>query len=187
MERATSIIDDIKKRMDGAIAALKHSLNGLRTGRASAALLDPIKVEVYGSYMPINQAATINVPEAKMITVQVWDRSQVSAIEKAIRDSGLGLNPMAEGNLIRVPLPDLSEQRRKELCKKSHEYAEQAKIAIRNIRRDGMDSFKTMEKNKEMSEDDARSRSDEVQKITDEFIKKVDTTTAEKEKEIMTV
>jgi ribosome recycling factor len=181
------IILDMKKRMDGAIHSLKHSLNGLRTGRASASLLDPIKIEAYGSYMPITQVGTINVPEAKLITVQVWDKSQVSAVEKAIRDSGLGLNPMSDGNLVRVPLPDLSEQRRKELCKKAGEYAEQSKIAVRNIRRDAMDGFKALEKSKEISEDEFRAKSDEVQKITDDFTKKIDQTVSEKEKEIMTV
>jgi ribosome recycling factor len=181
------IISDLKKRMEGAIHSLKHSLNGLRTGRASAALLDPIKIEAYGSYMPITQVGTVNVPEPKLITVQVWDRSQVSAVEKAIRDSGLGLNPMSDGNLVRVPLPDLSEQRRKELSKKAHEYGEQSKIAIRNIRRDGMEGFKALEKDKKISEDESRNRSEEVQKITDEFIKKAEQSVAEKEKEIMTV
>jgi ribosome recycling factor len=185
MENA--IVADLRKRMDGGVASLKHSLNGLRTGRASASLLDPIKIEAYGNFIPINQAATVSVSDSKLITVQVWDKSQVSTIEKAIRDSGLGLNPMSDGNLIRVPLPDLSEERRKELCKKAHEYGEQSKVAIRNIRRDGMDTFKKMEKDKQISEDESRNRSDEVQKLTDEFIKKIDQAVSDKEKDIMTV
>jgi ribosome recycling factor len=181
------MISDIKKRMEGAIASLKHSLNGLRTGRASAALLDPIKVEAYGSFMPITQVGTVNVPEARMITVQVWDSSMAGPVSTAIRDSGLGLNPIAEGNLIRIPIPDLSEERRKELSKKAHEYGEQSKIAIRNIRRDGIDEFKKLEKDKKISEDELHSRQDEIQKLTDEFSKKADQTVAEKEKEIMSI
>jgi ribosome recycling factor len=181
------ILEDLKTRMEATIASLKHNLNGLRTGRASASLLDPIKVEAYGNSMPINQVGTVSVPEAKMLVVQVWDKSMVSHVEKAIRDSGLGLNPMSDGNLVRVPMPDLSEQRRKELCKKAAEYGENSKIAIRNIRRDGMDAFKKLEKDKQISEDESRTRSEEVQKITDEYVKKVDQTVTDKEKEIMVV
>lgn len=183
----THNFEDLKKRMDGAINALKHSLNGLRTGRASTALLEPIKVDAYGNYTPINQVGTISVPEPKLIVVQVWDSSLVRATEKAIQDAGLGLNPISDGQVIRVPLPDLSEQRRKELCKKAHEYSEQAKISVRNIRRDGMDELKKLEKDKELSEDESKSKSDELQKITDEFIKKIDATVVDKEKEIMQV
>lgn len=179
--------EDLRKRMDGALHSLKHSLNGLRTGRASAALLEPIKVDAYGSLMPITQIGSINVPEPKLIVVQVWDASLTQATEKAIMNAGLGLNPIVDGQLIRVPLPDLSEQRRKELCKKAHEYSEQAKISIRNIRRDGMDLLKKQEKDKQISEDDYQVKSEEIQKITDEFTKKIDTTVADKEKEIMHV
>lgn len=180
-----NIIAELRTRMEGSINSLKHNLNGLRTGRASVALLEPISVEAYGSRMPITQVGTINAPESNLLTVQVWDSGLVSAVEKAINNSGLGLNPMPEGNVIRVPIPSLSQERRKELSKKAHEYGENSKIAIRNIRRDGMDEFKKLEKDKAISEDEAHSRADEVQKITDEFVKKVDQAVAEKEKEIM--
>jgi ribosome recycling factor len=185
MEHA--VIVDLKKRMDASIASLKHSLNGLRTGRASVALLDPIKVEAYGSLMPITQVGTVNAPEAQMLTVQVWDSGMVQNVVKAINEAGLGLNPMPEGNMIRIPIPQLSQERRKELSKKAHEYGENSKIAIRNIRRDGMDAFKKLEKDKHISEDESRDHSEEVQKATDEFVKKVDQTVAEKEKEIMSI
>jgi len=183
---AKEVINELKNRMDGSIHSLKHNLNGLRTGRASVALLEPVVVEAYGNKMPITQCGTINAPEPNMLTVQVWDRGLVQAVEKGINNSGLGLNPMSDGNLIRVPIPALSQERRKELSKKAHEYGENTKIAIRNIRRDGMDAFKKMEKDKLLSEDDLHTNSDEVQKITDEFIKKVDSQVTEKEKEIMT-
>lgn len=173
--------------METAIASLKHSLNGLRTGRASASLLDPIKVNAYGSEMPLNQVGTVNVPEPRLITVQVWDVGLSNAVVKAIQESGLGLNPIGEGQVIRVPIPDLSEERRKDLSKKAHEYAENSKIGIRNIRRDGNDHFKKLEKDKAMSEDQSRDACDEIQKITDEYIKKVDATVEEKVKEIMQV
>lgn len=182
-----SAITELKKRMEGAIASLKHSLNGLRTGRASVALLDPIKVEAYGSFMPITQVGTVNAPEAQMLTVQVWDGSMVQNVIKAINEAGLGLNPMPEGNLIRIPIPQLSQERRKDLSKKAHEYGENSKISIRNIRRDGMDAFKKLEKDKQISEDESRSHSEDVQKVTDEFVKKVDQAVAEKEKEIMSI
>lgn len=181
------IFDDLKKRMDGAVASLKHSLNGLRTGRASTALLDPIKVDAYGSPMPISQLGTVNAPEPQMLSVQVWDGGMVNAVANAITESGLGLNPIVEGQSIRIPLPQLSEERRKELSKKATEYGENAKISIRNIRRDGMDSFKKLEKDKAISEDDMHTNSDKVQKITDEFISKVDAEVSEKQKEIMSV
>lgn len=181
------VIKDITKRMEGAISSLKHSLNGLRTGRASTALLDPIKVDAYGSMMPINQVGTINAPEAQLLTVQVWDNGMIQNVVKAINESGLGLNPMPEGNTIRIPIPQLSEERRKELCKKAHEYGENSKISIRNIRRDGMDAFKKMEKDKEISEDASRTHSDEVQKVTDTFIKKVDSEVSLKEKDILSI
>jgi ribosome recycling factor len=180
-------IVEMTKRMEGALSSLKHSLNGLRTGRASASLLDPIKVEAYGSPMPISQVGSVNVPEPRMITLQVWDASLVNATVKAIMESGLGLNPISEGQSIRIPLPDLSEERRKDLAKKAHEYGENGKISMRNIRRDGNDHFKRMEKDKEISEDEHKRLADEVQKITDDFVKKIDHAVEEKVKEIMQV
>lgn len=181
------IIIDLRKRMDGAIHSLKHALNGLRTGRASASLLDPIRVEVYGTMTPINQVGTVNVPEPQMITVQVWDTSVTQSVAKAINEAGLGLNPIAEGQVIRIPIPQLSEERRKELSKKGHEYGENSKISIRNIRRDGMDDFKKLEKDKLISEDELRTESDNIQKVTDAFIKTVDEVVAAKQKEIMSI
>lgn len=181
------IIIDVTKRMESTIASLKHSLGGLRTGRASASLLDPIKVEVYGDMMPITQLGTISVPEPRMITVQAWDKGTVPLIVKAIQASGLGLNPAADGNLVRIPLPDLSEERRKEMVKKAGEYTEQSKIAIRNVRRDGVDSIKKMEKDKLISEDQQRAFCDDIQKITDDFVKKADAVLKSKAEEIMQV
>ena len=177
---------DLQRRMHGAVEALKHDLGGLRTGRASIALLEPITVEVYGSHMPLNQVATISVPEPRMLTVQVWDRSNVGAVEKAIRSAGLGLNPISEGTTLRLPIPDLTEERRKELAKLASQYAEKARIAVRNVRRDAMDSLKQDEKKNEISEDERKKLETEVQKITDDTIKEVDATTAAKEKEILT-
>lgn len=175
--------NDIQKRMDGSIEALQKEFSGLRTGRASANLLDPVVVDMYGSKMPISQVGTISVPEARMLSVQVWDATAVQAVEKAIRDAGLGLNPMPDGNNIRIPVPDLNEERRKELVKVAGKYAESARIAVRNVRKDGMDSIKKMDG----SEDDAKRLSDEVQAMTDEAVKKIDTLLADKEKDIMTV
>jgi ribosome recycling factor len=179
------IVTDLKKRMDGALHNLQHSLNGLRTGRASAALLEPIKVEAYGDMLPISQLGTISVPEPRMIVVQVWDREVAKAVDKAIAAAGLGLSPITEGQVIRVPLPDLSEERRKELTKKARDYAEQGKIAIRNVRRDGMDALKKLEKNKELSEDDSKTASNDIQKVTDEYVKKADVLCNTKCDEIM--
>jgi ribosome recycling factor len=180
-------IADIKRRMDGTIEVLKTEYSGLRTGRATTSMLEPVQIEVYGTRMPINQVGTVNAPEPRMLTVQVWDVSVVKSVEKGIRDAGLGLNPMTEGNLIRVPVPALNEDRRKELTKVAGKYAEQARVAIRNVRRDGMDMLKTLEKGKQMSEDEHERKSDEVQKATDDYIKKIDTMLADKEKDIMTV
>jgi ribosome recycling factor len=180
-------INSLKRRMDGALEVLRKELAGLRTGRASASLLDPIQVSAYGQSMPLNQVGTVGVPEPRLITVQVWDKSQVHAVEKAIRDSGLGLNPQTEGALIRVPIPELSQERRSELGKVAHKYAEQARVAVRNVRRDGMDHLKRQEKEHEISQDEHRHRSDEIQKLTDGYIKKVDELLAQKEKEIMQV
>jgi ribosome recycling factor len=186
---ATNVIDqkELKKRMDGAISVLRHELSGLRTGRASASLLDPIMVVAYGQSMPIGQVGTVTVPEPRMVSVQVWDKSMVGAVEKAIRESSLGLNPITEGTLLRIPLPELNEERRRELAKIAHQYAEQAKVAIRHVRRDGMDDLKKAEKEGELGQDEARSLSEQVQKLTDEYIGSVDETLAAKEKEIMQV
>ena len=180
-------LDEIKTRMHKSIASLKDELAGLRTGRASASLLEPVTVEAYGSRMPLNQVATVTVPESRMLSVQVWDRSMTNAVEKAIRDSGLGLNPMSEGSVIRVPLPDLNEERRRELTKVAHNYAEQARIAVRHVRRDGMELLKKLEKDGEIAEDDGRKQSDLVQKATDSAVSEIDTIVSVKEREIMQV
>lgn len=174
---------DLKRRMEGALEVLGREFAGLRTGRASASLLDPVQVQIYGTKMPLNQVGTVNVPEPRMLTVQVWDASVVKEVEKAIRDSGLGLNPMPEGNVIRIPVPDLNEERRQELTKVAGKYAEAARVSVRNVRRDGMDSIKK----DELPEDEQKRLADEVQKLTDEMIKKIDAMQAEKEKDIMTV
>jgi ribosome recycling factor len=176
---------DLKRRMHGAVEALKHDLAGLRTGRASTALLDPVHVEVYGSNMPLNQLATVQTPEARLLSVQVWDRSNVNAVEKAIRSAGLGLNPITDGQVIRLPIPELTEERRKELAKLVGQYAEKARIAVRNVRRDGMDHLKADEKKHDISEDERKRLEHEVQKMTDDTIKEVDEAAATKEKEIL--
>ena len=176
---------DLERRMKGAVEALRHDLGGLRTGRANTTLLDPVVVTVYGSQMPLNQVATVSAPEPRMLTVQVWDKSNVGPVEKAIRSAGLGLNPINDGNTLRLPIPDLTEERRKELAKLAHSYAEKARIAIRNVRRDGMDNLKTDEKKHEISEDERKRAETEVQKLTDELIKAADDVAAHKEKEIL--
>ena len=178
---------DLKRRMEGAITAFKGDLGGLRTGRASASLLDPITIEAYGSQMPINQVANVTVPEPRMLSVSVWDKSMVASVEKAIRESTLGLNPMTDGTTIRVPLPELNEERRRELVKIAHQYAENARIAVRHVRRDGMDTLKRLEKDGEISQDESRDKADEVQKQTDQTIASIDSLLAEKEQEIMQV
>ena len=180
-------MDELTRRMDGALEALRREFAGLRTGRASAHLLEPVVVHAYGSDMPLTQVGTISVPEPRMITVQVWDRGLVSAVEKAIRDAGLGLNPASDGQLVRVPIPELSQERRQELTKVAHKYAEQARVAVRNVRRDGMDQLKKMEKDGKISQDEHRGWSDKVQKLTDDHIKRIDDTLAQKEKEILQV
>ena len=177
--------NDVNRRMHGALENLKHDLAGLRTGRASTALLDPIQVEVYGANMPINQVATVSVPEPRTISVQVWDRSNISAVEKAIRNAGLGINPITDGQMIRLPIPDLTEERRKELAKLASQYAEKARVAVRNVRRDGMDALKTDEKKKDISEDEHKRLDAEVQKMTDDTIKEIDDAADAKEKEIL--
>lgn len=177
---------DLERRMQGAVTSYKSDLGGLRTGRANVTLLDPVMVEVYGANMPLSQVATVSAPEPRMLSVQVWDKSNVTPVEKAIGSAGLGLNPISDGQLIRLPIPDLTEQRRKELAKLASTYAEKARIAIRNVRRDGMDTIKTDENKKEIGEDEAKRFSAEVQKLTDDYIAQVDEASASKEKEIMT-
>jgi ribosome recycling factor len=176
---------DLERRMKGAVEALASDLAGLRTGRASANLLDPVMVTVYGSQMPLNQVASVSVPEPRMISVQVWDKSNVGPVEKAIRSAGLGLNPINDGTTLRLPIPDLTEERRKELAKLAGSYAEKARIAIRNVRRDGMDNLKADENKKEISEDDRKRSETELQKLTDEVIKAADEEFARKEKDIL--
>ncbi|MGB7205144.1 MAG: ribosome recycling factor [Anderseniella sp.] len=185
---STSIdIDDLKRRMDGAVEALKTEFGGLRTGRASAALLEPVMVDAYGSQMPLNQVGTVSVPEPRMLSVQVWDATLAPAVDKAIRNSGLGLNPISEGAVIRVPVPELNEDRRRELTKVAHSYAEKAKVSVRNIRRDGMETLKKMEKDSVISEDDQRKQSEQVQTLTDAVIKNIDDLLSHKDAEIMHV
>src|SRR5574338_560175 len=176
---------DLNRCMHGALEALRHDLGGLRTGRASTALLDPVHVEVYGSSMPLNQVATVSTPEPRMLSVQVWDRSNVQPVEKAIRSAGLGINPIVDGQTIRLPIPDLTEERRKELAKLASQYAEKARVAIRNVRRDGMDALKADEKKKEISEDEHKRLDTEVQKMTDDTIKEIDAAAHAKEQEIL--
>ncbi len=178
---------DLTRRMDGAIETMRRDFAGLRTGRASPALLEPIRVEAYGNEVPLPQVGTIAVPEARMITVQVWDRSLVNNVVKAIRDSGLGLNPGNDGQLVRVPIPMLTGERRTELSKAAHKYAEGAKVAVRGVRRDGMEQIKALEKKATISKDDEKRWSDEVQKLTDQYVKKIDDALAEKDKEIKQV
>lgn len=177
---------DIERRMKGAVDSLKGDLSGLRTGRANTSLLDPVVCEVYGAMMPLNQVATVSAPEPRMLSVQVWDKSNVTAVEKGIAHANLGLNPMTDGQTIRLPMPDLTEERRKELAKLAGQYAEKAKIAIRNVRRDGMEALKDDEKAKEISEDDRKRLEDEVQKLTDQYVAEADSAAEAKEKEIMT-
>ena len=184
---ANELMNELRRRMDGALEALRREFGGLRTGRASAHLLDPVVVKAYGSDMPLIQAGTVNVPEPRMITVQVWDRGLVQAVEKAIRDSNLGLNPQSDGQLVRIPIPELSQERRQELTKLAHKYAEHGRVAVRNVRRDGMDALKKMEKDGKISQDEHRHQADAVQKLTDDHIKKVDDTLAAKEREILQV
>ncbi len=176
---------DLQRRMHGAVEALKHDLTGLRTGRASVSLLDPVNVEVYGANMPINQVATVSSPEPRLLSVQVWDKANVAQVERAIRSAGLGLNPITDGTHIRLPIPDLTEERRKELAKLAGQYAEKARIAARNVRRDGMDNLKADEKKSEISEDERKRLETEVQKLTDETIGEIDAAASAKENEIL--
>ncbi|PZU89856.1 MAG: ribosome recycling factor [Chelatococcus sp.] len=178
---------DVKRRMQGAVQSFKGDLASLRTGRASANVLDPITVEAYGARQPLNQVATVSVPEARLLSVQVWDRGMVQAVEKAIRESDLGLNPQTEGQVLRIRIPELNEQRRKEMVKVAHKYAEEAKVAVRHVRRDGMDLLKKLEKDGDLTKDDVTRQSDQVQKATDQHIGEIDQALATKEKEILQV
>jgi ribosome recycling factor len=180
-------IDDLERRMDGTVEVLRKEFAGLRTGRASPSLLEPVTVEAYGTQMPISQVATVNVPEPRMISVQVWDKSMTKAVEKAIRDADLGLNPMSDGQLIRVPIPELNEERREELSRVAGKYAEQARIAVRNVRHDGINKLKRMEKDGDLSEDDHRLWADEVQTVTDGHVERIDEMLETKQTEIMQV
>src|ERR1700756_815436 len=187
MATTTFDMNDLKRRMQGAIGALKQEMSGLRTGRASTAFLDHVQVDAYGTHMPLNQVATVAVPEPRLISVQVWDRSMVHAVEKAISASNLGLSPSTEGQVLRLRIPELNEERRKELAKVAHKYAEAARVAVRHVRRDGLDVLKKLEKDHKISEDDGKRSSEQVQKTTDEAIAEVDRMLANKEKEILTV
>ena len=178
---------ELEKRMQGALDALKKEFTGLRTGRASVNLLDPVVVEAYGQRMPLNQVGTVSAPEPRLLTVSVWDKGLVVSTAKAIREAGLGLNPAPDGQMIRIPIPELTTERRNELAKLAHKYAEQGRVAVRNVRRDGMEALKKAEKDHKVSEDEHRQKSDEVQKLTDRFVKLVDESLAHKEKEIKTV
>jgi ribosome recycling factor len=179
--------EDLTRRMDGALETLRREFSGLRSGRANPALLEPVRVEAYGSEVPLTQVGTIGAPEARMLTVQVWDRSLVGAVERAIRDSGLGLNPASDGQLVRVPIPQLTGERRAELSKAAHRYAEGAKVAVRGVRRDGMDQTKALEKKGTISQDDEKHWADEVQKLTDHHIRRIDEALVEKDREIKQV
>ena len=178
---------DIKRRMQGALGTLKHELNGLRTGRATPSLVEPLHVEAYGSQMPMNQVATVSVPEPRLISIQVWDASVVKAVEKAIRDSNLGLSPSTEGQVVRIRIPELNQERRQELVKVGHKYAEAARVAVRHVRRDGLDNLKKLQKDGHVSEDDIKRHEGEVQKATDQAIADIDHALVTKEKEIMSV
>src|SRR5215469_5096180 len=182
-----ALLKDLRRRMDGAVEVLRKEFAGLRTGRASASLLEPITVAAYGGSMPLNQLANVNVPEPRMITVQVWDRVMVKAVDKAIRESGLGLNPQTEGQVIRVPIPDLNEERRRELTRVAAKYAEQARVSVRNIRRDGIEALRKQEKDGDISQDEQKKLERDIQHLTDEHIKRVDETLAQKDKEILQV
>jgi ribosome recycling factor len=182
-----ALLKDLRRRMDGAIEVLRKEFGGLRTGRASASLLEPITVAAYGGALPLNQVANVSVPEPRMITVQVWDRAMVKAVDKAIREAGLGLNPQTEGQVIRVPIPDLNEERRRELTRVAAKYAEQGRVAVRNVRRDGVDLLKRREKDAEISQDQLRRLQQEVQHLTDDYIKRIDQALAQKDTEILQV
>lgn len=181
------LLKDLRRRMDGAIEVLRKEFGGLRTGRASTNLLEPVQVNAYGSTVPLNQVASVNVPEPRMITVQVWDRGVVKAVDKAIREAGLGLNPQTEGQVIRVPIPELNEERRRELTRVAAKYAEQARVSVRNVRRDGIEALRKLEKDGDISQDQQRKLQTDVQHMTDDHIKRIDETLAQKDKEILQV
>ncbi|HEY4469864.1 MAG TPA: ribosome recycling factor [Stellaceae bacterium] len=181
------LLKDLRRRMDGALEVLRKEFGGLRTGRASTSLLEPVQVNAYGGTVPLNQVASVNVPEPRMISVQVWDRSVVKAVDKAIREAGLGLNPQTEGQVIRVPIPELNEERRRELTRVAAKYAEQARVSVRNVRRDGIEALRRLEKDSEISQDEHRKLDREVQQLTDDHIKRIDETLAQKDKEILQV
>jgi ribosome recycling factor len=183
----TTDLKELEKRMQGAMDALKKELGGLRTGRASVHLLEPVVVEAYGQRMPLNQVGTLSAPEPRLLTVNVWDKGLVVSTAKAIREAGLGLNPQPDGQMIRIPIPELTSERRTELAKLAHKYAEQGRVAVRNVRRDGMEALKKAEKDHKISQDDHRHKADEVQKLTDRYVKQVDEVLVHKEKEIKTV
>jgi ribosome recycling factor len=187
MVTTTHDLEDLKRRMHGAVSLLKQELGGLRTGRASASLLEPVQVEAYGTHMPLNQVATVSVPEPRLLSVQVWDKSVVHAVERAIVNANLGLSPATEGQVLRLRIPELNEERRKELVKVAHKYAEAARVAVRHVRRDGLDTLKKLEKDGKISEDDATRLSQDVQKATDQIIAEVDQMLAAKEKEVLTI
>ena len=182
-----TFLKDLRRRMDGAIEVLRKEFGGLRTGRASASLLEPVTVGAYGGTVPLNQLANVSVPEPRMITVQVWDRTMLKAVDKAIREAGLGLNPQTEGQVIRVPIPDLNEERRRELTRVTAKYAEQARVSVRNIRRDGVELLRRREKDAEISQDEQRKLQQEVQHLTDEYVKRIDEALAQKDREILQV
>ena len=182
-----TFLKDLRRRMDGAVEVLRKEFGGLRTGRASASLLEPVTVSAYGGTVPLNQLANISVPEPRMITVQVWDRSMVKAVDKAIREAGLGLNPQTEGQVIRVPIPDLNEERRRELTRVTAKYAEQARVSVRNIRRDGVELLRRREKDAEISQDEQRKMQTDVQHLTDEYVKRIDEALAQRDREILQV
>ena len=181
------LLKDLRRRMDGALEVLRKEFGGLRTGRASTSLLEPVQVNAYGGMVPLNQVASVNVPEPRMISVQVWDRSVVKAVDKAIREAGLGLNPQTEGQVIRVPIPELNEERRRELTRVAAKYAEQARVSVRNVRRDGIEALRKLEKDGEISQDHQRKLQSDVQHLTDDHIKRIDETLAQKDKEILQV
>jgi len=181
------LLKDLRRRMDGAIDVLRKEFGGLRTGRASASLLEPVQVPAYGNTVPLNQVASINVPEPRMISVQVWDRGLAKAVDKAIREAGLGLNPQTEGQTIRVPIPELNAERRRELTKVAAKYAEDARVAVRNVRRDGIEALRRLEKDSEISQDEQRKVQGDIQHLTDDHIKRIDETLAQKDKEILQI
>ena len=180
-------LDGVERRMDGAVSAFRHELLSLRTGRASASILEPVTIDAYGSPLPLNQVGSINVPDSRMITIAVWDKGNVGAVDKAIRNAGLGLNPVVDGTLVRIPIPELNEERRKELVKVAHQYAETARVAVRNVRRTGMEELKRLERDGHLSQDDHKLYSDEVQALTDRHITLINDLLAAKEKDILTV